>query len=201
MTSLNPVFTCGSQIQEAVELHQRLSKRDARDRTVETLRLVGISAPEQRYNEYPHQLSGGMRQRVMIAMALSCEPQLLIADEPTTALDVTVQAQILGLLAQLRDELGMGVIVITHNLGVVAEVADRIAVMYAGKIVEYAAKDYFVLSLGYMKSQNGLRQYRERCPLPRNIRRGVASRHVAPSLMINVGKKNLRLKKWTLGTT
>jgi oligopeptide/dipeptide ABC transporter ATP-binding protein len=168
MTSLNPVFTCGSQIQEAVELHQRLRKGDARDRTIETLRLVGISAPEQRYNEYPHQLSGGMRQRVMIAMALSCEPQLLIADEPTTALDVTVQAQILGLLAQLRNELGMGVIVITHNLGVVAEVADRIAVMYAGKIVEYAAKDQLFHSarhpytIGLLRSVPRLHEESER---------------------------------------
>jgi len=138
MTSLNPVFTCGSQIQEAITLHQKLSKQDARDRTIEMLKLVGIPAPEQRYKEYPHQLSGGMRQRVMIAMALSCMPDLLIADEPTTALDVTVQAQILELIAQLQGKLGMGMIIITHDLGVVAQVADRIAVMYAGKVVEYA---------------------------------------------------------------
>jgi peptide/nickel transport system ATP-binding protein len=136
MTSLNPVFTCGSQIDEAVMLHQGLDKDAARGKTVEMLEFVGISDPEQRANEYPHQLSGGMRQRIMIAMALSCNPDLLIADEPTTALDVTIQAQILELLARLQKELGMAVLMITHDLGVIAEVADRVAVMYAGKIVE-----------------------------------------------------------------
>jgi len=139
MTSLNPVFTCGSQISEAVELHQKLSKKDAKDRAIEMLRLVGIPAPEQRYNEYPHLLSGGMRQRVMIAMALSCNPAFLIADEPTTALDVTVQAQILNLIERLQEELGMGVIFITHDLGVIAEISDQVAVMYASKIVEYGS--------------------------------------------------------------
>ncbi len=137
MTSLNPVFTCGFQIIEAIQLHQGLSKTAARERAVEMLRVVGIPSPEQRVDEYPHQLSGGMRQRVMIAMALSCNPSLLIADEPTTALDVTIQAQILELIARLRREFGMAVLIITHDLGVVAEVADRVAVMYAGKIVEY----------------------------------------------------------------
>ena len=141
MTSLNPVFTVGHQIDEAVILHQKVSKAEARNRAIEMLRLVGIPAPEQRYGEYPHQLSGGMRQRVMIAMALSCNPELLIADEPTTALDVTVQAQILELVTRLQEELGMGMIMITHDLGVIAEVCDRVAVMYAAKVVEYATVD------------------------------------------------------------
>jgi oligopeptide/dipeptide ABC transporter ATP-binding protein len=138
MTSLNPVYTCGFQIDEAVMLHQNLNATAARVKTVEMLQLVGIPDPEQRANEYPHQLSGGMRQRIMIAMALSCNPDVLIADEPTTALDVTIQAQILELLERLQQELGMAVLMITHDLGVIAEVADRVAVMYAGKIVESA---------------------------------------------------------------
>ena len=136
MTSLNPVFTIGFQIAEAVMLHQGLSKKGAMDKAAEMLDLVGIPLPRQRVKEYPHQLSGGMRQRVMIAMALSCNPQVLIADEPTTALDVTVQAQILELLARLQDELGMAILLITHDLAVVAEVAERVAVMYAGQVVE-----------------------------------------------------------------
>ena len=138
MTSLNPVLTCGYQIMEAIILHQRVSKAEARRRAVEMLQLVGIPAPQQRIDEYPHQMSGGMRQRVMIAMALSCHPAVLIADEPTTALDVTIQAQILELLRRLQEELHMAVILITHDLGVVAEVADHVAVMYAGRIVESA---------------------------------------------------------------
>ncbi|HET7153157.1 MAG TPA: ABC transporter ATP-binding protein, partial [Candidatus Kapabacteria bacterium] len=138
MTSLNPVFTIGDQIDEAIILHQKVAKHEAKARTIEMLKRVGIPAPDQRYGEYPHQLSGGMRQRVMIAMALSCNPALLIADEPTTALDVTVQAQILELIKKLQDEFGMGVIMITHDLGVIAEVAKRVAVMYASKVVEYA---------------------------------------------------------------
>ena len=141
MTSLNPVFTCGDQIDEAVMLHQGLGRRAARAITVDMLNLVGIPDPDQRANEYPHQLSGGMRQRVMIAMALCCNPELLIADEPTTALDVTIQAQILELLDRLQREFGMAVLMITHNLGVIAEVADRVAVMYAGKIVETGTVD------------------------------------------------------------
>jgi oligopeptide/dipeptide ABC transporter ATP-binding protein len=139
MTSLNPVYTCGFQIMEAIRLHQRRSRSEARERAIEMLRVVGIPSPEQRVDEYPHQLSGGMRQRVMIAMALSCNPSLLIADEPSTALDVTIQAQILDLIGRLRHELGMSVLIITHDLGVVAEVADRVAVMYAGEVVEHAS--------------------------------------------------------------
>jgi oligopeptide/dipeptide ABC transporter ATP-binding protein len=138
MTSLNPVFPVGEQVAEAIELHQRASRQEARARAIEALRRVGIPAPEQRVDEYPHQLSGGMRQRVMIAMALACSPMLLIADEPTTALDVTIQAQILELMAQLQHELGMAVLLITHDLGVVAETAHRVAVMYAGRVVEEA---------------------------------------------------------------
>jgi oligopeptide/dipeptide ABC transporter ATP-binding protein len=136
MTSLNPVFTIGDQVCEAISLHQDLSRKEIRNKAVEMLKLVGISSPERRLEEYPHQLSGGMRQRVMIAMALSCNPQLLIADEPTTALDVTIQAQILDLLRDLQQKVGMGLILITHDLGVVAEVADEVVVMYAGRVVE-----------------------------------------------------------------
>ncbi|MDB5220232.1 MAG: Oligopeptide transport system permease protein OppB [Myxococcaceae bacterium] len=138
MTSLNPVYSVGTQIIEAIRLHQKKSRKEARARALEMLRLVGIPAPETNIDAYPHQLSGGMRQRVMIAMALSCEPSLLIADEPTTALDVTIQAQILELLATLKGQLGMGIVLITHDLGVVAEVCTDVVVMYAGRIVESA---------------------------------------------------------------
>ena len=138
MTALNPVYTCGEQIIEALVLHERMTRAQARTRTIEMLERVGIPAAGQRVDEYPHQLSGGMRQRVMIAMALACRPAVLIADEPTTALDVTIQAQILELLKELQREMGMAVILITHDLGVVAETADRVAVMYGGQIVEYA---------------------------------------------------------------
>ena len=138
MTSLNPVFTVGDQIEETIMLHQGLGAREAREKAIEMLALVGISSPETRVDEYPHQLSGGMRQRVMIAIALACNPAILIADEPTTALDVTIQAQILELLEKLQNEFGMAVILITHDLAVIAEVADRIIVMYAGEIVETA---------------------------------------------------------------
>jgi peptide/nickel transport system ATP-binding protein len=138
MTSLNPVFTVGEQIAESLRLHEGLGKRAALDRAVEMLKLVRIPTPERRVKDYPHQFSGGMRQRVMIAIALACKPQLLIADEPTTALDVTIQAQILDLLAELKAEMGMAVMLITHAMGVVAEVAQRVVVMYAGEVVEEA---------------------------------------------------------------
>src|SRR5688572_22041716 len=138
MTSLNPVFTIGHQISEAIILHQKVSKAQARQIGIETLRKVRIPEPERRYDEYPHQFSGGMRQRAMIAMALSCHPRLLIADEPTTALDVTIQAQILDLLRDLQRDMHMSILIITHDLGIIAELADDVAVMYASKIVEYA---------------------------------------------------------------
>ncbi len=136
MTSLNPVFSVGDQIAETVIEHEGLSRRDAMDRATEMLRAVKIPAPEQRVREYPHQLSGGMRQRVMIAMALACRPQVLIADEPTTALDVTVQAQVFDLLKELQENTGTTIILITHDMGAIAEMADRVAVMYAGRIIE-----------------------------------------------------------------
>jgi oligopeptide/dipeptide ABC transporter ATP-binding protein len=138
MTSLNPVFTIGDQIMEPITLHQKLGKRDAREKAIAMLRLVGIPSPEKRIDDYPHHMSGGMRQRAMIAMALSCRPKLLIADEPTTALDVTIQAQILRLLRKIREESGMAVMMITHDLGVVAEVAEDVVVAYAGRAVECA---------------------------------------------------------------
>lgn len=138
MTSLNPVFTIGNQIMEPIILHQKLDKDKARKRAIEMLDLVGISSPEKQIDNYPHQLSGGMRQRAMIAMALSCEPKLLIADEPTTALDVTIQAQILELLKKIREDIGMAVMMITHDLAVIAEVSDNVLVAYAGKALEYA---------------------------------------------------------------
>ena len=141
LTSLNPVMTAGEQIVEAIRLHKPISKRDARDQAIELLRDVGISEPSKRVDAYPHELSGGMRQRVMIAMALACDPDLLIADEPTTALDVTVQAQILELLRSLQQRRGLSVLLITHDLGVVAQVADEVYVMYAGRIVEHAATE------------------------------------------------------------
>ena len=139
MTSLNPVFTCGEQIAEALRLHEGLGRREAMDKTVEMLKLVHIPNAERRVKEYPHQLSGGMRQRIMIAMALSCNPKLLIADEPTTALDVTIQAQILELLNELKGRLKMAIMLITHDMGVIAETAQRVVVMYAAKVAEEAA--------------------------------------------------------------
>lgn len=139
MTSLNPVLTIGRQIGEVLELHRQSSKEEARARTLELLRMVNIPEPETRIDEYPHQLSGGMRQRIMIAMALACDPEILIADEPTTALDVTIQAQILNLMRELRDRTGAAIILITHDLGVVAEMAQRVVVMYAGRKVEEAS--------------------------------------------------------------
>ncbi|MFQ5654528.1 MAG: ABC transporter ATP-binding protein [Planctomycetota bacterium] len=146
MTSLNPVFRVGSQIAEALILHQGLSKREARLRTIDLLDKVGIPSPASRVDEYPHQMSGGMKQRVMIAMALACDPALLIADEPSTALDVTIQAQILDLLRELKRREGMAILLITHDLGVIAEMADHVAVMYAGKVVEFAAAEELFLN-------------------------------------------------------
>ncbi|TFH32718.1 MAG: ABC transporter ATP-binding protein [Myxococcales bacterium] len=170
MTSLNPVYTVGSQIVEAIRLHQRVSRRAAKARAIELLDLVGIPAPSERIDSYPHTLSGGMRQRVMIAMALACQPRLLIADEPTTALDVTIQAQILDLLRSLQEEFGMSIIFISHDLGVMAEFAHEIAVMYAGKIVEQAkTNDLFrtprhPYTRGLLRSLPSARNRGERLP-------------------------------------
>jgi oligopeptide/dipeptide ABC transporter ATP-binding protein len=137
MTSLNPVFSVGNQVGEVIRLHQKLSRKDTRDRVIKMFQLVGISEPEKRLSNYPHQLSGGMRQRVMIAMALACTPRLMIADEPTTALDVTIQAQILDLMNKLKDDTGAAILFITHDMGVIAEMAQFVVVMYAGKVMEY----------------------------------------------------------------
>ena len=146
LTSLNPVFTIGDQIAEQVELHKKVKKKEAWDRAIESLRLVGIPLPERRVKQYPHEMSGGMRQRVMIAMALSCEPKLIIADEPTTALDVTIQAQILELLKTIQQRTGSALLLITHDLGVVAEMVDNIIVMYAGQVVEQGTVDQVLIT-------------------------------------------------------
>ncbi|MSP48954.1 MAG: ABC transporter ATP-binding protein [Alphaproteobacteria bacterium] len=157
MTSLNPVFSVGDQVMETIRVHEKLGQKDARDRAIEMLTKVGIPSPERRIDDYPHQLSGGMRQRIMIAMALACSPKLLLADEPTTALDVTIQAQILDLLRALQEEMHMAVILITHNMGVVAEFADRVLVMYAGRIVEQASVDDVFYRPGHPYTEGLLR--------------------------------------------
>ncbi len=167
MTSLNPAYTVGSQMTEVMRRHKKVSQRVATDRAADLLARVGITAPGLRLGQFPHQLSGGLRQRVMIAMALMCEPKLLIADEPTTALDVTVQAQILRLLAQLQRDLGLGMLLITHDLGIVARVAHRVAVMYAGKVVENASAQELFAAPRHPYTQGLLRCV----PVPGRIRR------------------------------
>ncbi len=221
MTSLNPVFTIGSQIAEAVRLHQRLSKKDALDLAVDMLQLVGISSPEQRVREYPHQLSGGMRQRAMIAMALSCHPTLLIADEPTTALDVTIQAQILDLMANLKTEFKASIMLITHDLGIVAETAARVVVMYAGNVVEEA--DVYAIfeqplhpyTVGLLESiphldpqarkQNRLQEIRGMVPLPSRLPAGCHFHPRCPKCLdicrveaplLKEHKKNHKVRCW-----
>ncbi len=185
MTSLNPVYTIGKQITESIVLHQKLSKKDALNKAIDMLRLVKVPLPEKRVKQYPHQLSGGMRQRVMIAIALSCNPELLIADEPTTALDVTIQAQILEILKQLKKDIGMSVILITHDLGVVAEMADNVMVMYCGRIIEYSNvskifnSPYHPYTIGLLNSMPQIKGKKKKLytikgtvPLPNEISNG-----------------------------
>ncbi|NLM44884.1 MAG: ABC transporter ATP-binding protein [Clostridiales bacterium] len=185
MTSLNPVFTVGRQIMESLIIHQNMNKAQARERAIEMLKLVGIPLPEKRIDNYPHQLSGGMRQRVMIAMALACNPKILIADEPTTALDVTIQAQILRLMCDLKEKIDTSIILITHDLGVVAQIAENVMVMYAGKAVEYAdVKSLFQnplhpYTVGLLNSIPKINQQQEKLynikgnvPSPRNYPKG-----------------------------
>lgn len=179
MTSLNPVFTIGNQIREAVLVHRKVSRRQAHERAIEMLKLVGIPSPEERIEDYPHQLSGGMRQRVMIAMALSCDPKVLIADEPTTALDVTIQAQILDLLRELRSRIGLSLVLITHDLGVVAEVADHVAVMYAGKIIEQGSVRDIFSNPRHPYTQGLLGSI----PVPGKTKRLVAISGIVPSML------------------
>lgn len=168
MTSLNPAYTIGSQLAEALRLHKSVSKAEALKRAADLLRMVGITAAESRLNQYPHQLSGGLRQRIMIAMALMCEPELLIADEPTTALDVTIQAQILRLLKDLQQKMGMAMILITHDLGVVARIADKVAVMYAGELVEAGSVSEIFRNPAHPYTRGLL----DCIPIPGRIKRG-----------------------------
>ena len=207
LTSLSPVHTVGSQIAEAVELHQNVDREAAQERAIEMLEQVGIDMPHDRYNEYPHQFSGGMRQRAMIAMALSCNPALLIADEPTTALDVTIQAQILELMKALQEEFDMAILIITHNLGVIAEMSDRVAVMYMGKIVESGkARDVFrqplhPYTVGLMRSIPRLgRRVKARLtpipgsvPDPYSVPSGCAFEHV-PSIPLSLPRISQRTR-------
>jgi oligopeptide/dipeptide ABC transporter ATP-binding protein len=196
MTSLNPVYTIGNQIMEAIMLHQQVGKREARERAIAMLKAVGIPSPEQRVDEYPHQLSGGMRQRAMIAMALSCNPNLLIADEPTTALDVTIQAQILDLMRKLQEEFHMALMMITHNLGVIAEMADDVVIMYMGQVVEQASvKEIYhnplhPYTIGLMESIPALTRKKERLrpikgmvPDPYNLPKGCPFEPRCPEAM------------------
>jgi oligopeptide/dipeptide ABC transporter ATP-binding protein len=210
MTSLNPVYTIGNQISEALRLHQGLNKKDAHDRSIEMLQLVGIPLPERRVNEHPHQLSGGMRQRAMIAMALSCNPSLLIADEPTTALDVTIQAQILDLMGSLKADLDTAIILITHDLGVVAESAARVVVMYAGKVVEEAdvysifEEPLHPYTIGLLESiprinrsaqkQSRLREIRGVVPIPSQLPAGCHFNPRCPKVMDVCRKEVPQLK-------
>src|SRR5437660_1085083 len=193
MTSLNPVFTVGEQIAEALRLHRKLSRKDARAAAVEAMREVSIPDPELRVNDYPHQLSGGMRQRVMIAMALICHPKVLIADEPTTALDVTIQAQILELLDNLQNEFGMAVLLITHDLGVVAGHADRVVVMYAGRVVETAATD--ALFEHPTHPVHACTRFRARCRPRRPGPRAAAFTRAARTRGRNAPQRNPRCSK------
>jgi oligopeptide/dipeptide ABC transporter ATP-binding protein len=171
MTSLNPVYRCGYQISEAILAHRRVSKDEAKKRAIELMNYAGIPSAEQRYSEYPHQLSGGLRQRVMIAMALACDPDILIADEPTTALDVTTQVQIIDLLKKLQQELGMAILIITHDFGVIADIARTVAVMYASKIVEVADADEIFknpkhpYTIGLLKSLPQFGKRKEKLPV------------------------------------
>ncbi|MCC7541004.1 MAG: ABC transporter ATP-binding protein, partial [Deltaproteobacteria bacterium] len=214
MTSLNPVYTVGAQIVEAIRLHQKVSSSEARKRAIEMLAKVGIPSPQERIDAYPHQLSGGMRQRVMIAMALSCEPKLLIADEPTTALDVTIQAQILDLLAKIRAERGLSVVLITHDLGIVAEFADEVVVMYAGKVAERAkVQDLFAEPLhpytrGLLRSVPSYGENAQRDRLPtiegvvpdlRSLPRGCRFQDRCPDVAEVCRQKEPPLVKLTLG--